>query len=82
MTGSCEGVFPPCTDRMAFSGIIRGSNRAFRLSIKKIRSLVSMTSYGTASALTRFVVRIMASPLLRYGLPMLSSVLYRFCRLT
>ena len=78
MTGSCAVVFPPCTDRMVVSGIIRGSNRAFRLSIKKIRSLVSMTSYITASALTRFVVRIMASPLFRYGLPMLSPVLYHF----
>ncbi len=82
MAGSSAGVFPPCTERMVFSGIIRGSNRGFRLSMKKIRSVVSMTSYRTESVLTRFVVRIITSPLFRYGLPMLSPVLYHFCPLT
>jgi hypothetical protein len=56
---------------MAESGIIRGSNRAYRLSIKTIRSVVSMRSYSKASALTRSVVKTIASPLFRYGLPML-----------
>jgi hypothetical protein len=81
MAGSCAGVFPPWTDRMAESGIIRGSNRTFWLSIKKIRSVVSIMSYAKASATTRFVVRTMVSPLFRYGLPMqyISSHLFLSC---
>ncbi|WP_428368177.1 hypothetical protein [Methanoregula sp.] len=65
ITGSPVGIFPPFTVSIVEKGIIWGSKRAYRLSTRMIRRVVSIMSKMAEPTLILGVVRIIVSPLFR-----------------